>query len=88
MGRWVASVEQGNYGHLAAKPTWLYAFGVGDLPLLRTQRAVATMVVATSSRKQKDRNRGCTRPNMPKRLRSSTPLDFREMLLGIARSIR
>lgn len=33
-GGWVCHVEQGRYGHLAKKATWLYAFGVRELPSL------------------------------------------------------
>lgn len=33
-GGWTCCVEQGRYGHYAAKPTLLYAFGVDPLPEL------------------------------------------------------
>lgn len=33
-GGWVCHVEQGRYGHPARKATWLYAYGVTDLPEL------------------------------------------------------
>jgi hypothetical protein len=33
-GGWVCHVEQGRYGHPAKKATWLYAYGVRDLPIL------------------------------------------------------
>lgn len=35
LGGWTCQVWQGHYGHKAAKATWLYAFGVRDLPSLR-----------------------------------------------------
>lgn len=34
-GGWTCCVEQGAYGHRARKATWLYAFGLPDLPSLR-----------------------------------------------------
>jgi len=77
-GGWSTHVEQGWYGHLAQKPTWLYAFGVSRLPPLRTGTSPATHVV----RKWKN-----GRPELPKRLRAVTPLEFRDVLLGIARSV-
>ena len=33
-GGWTCCVEQGHYGHMSRKPTWLYAVGC-DLPELR-----------------------------------------------------
>lgn len=33
-GGWVCHVEQWHYGHAAKKATWLYAFGVSELPSL------------------------------------------------------
>jgi hypothetical protein len=34
-GGWTCCVEQGQYGHKARKPTWLYAHGIKDLPSLK-----------------------------------------------------
>jgi hypothetical protein len=34
VGGWTCCVEQGHYGHMARKATWLYANGI-DLPSLR-----------------------------------------------------
>ncbi|HSR79076.1 MAG TPA: hypothetical protein VLN57_21060 [Xanthobacteraceae bacterium] len=78
-GGFVASVDQGAYGHLAPKATWLYAFGVAVTPL-RTSRPKARMVVTTSRRQ-----RGHM-PEMPKSQRSRTPLEFRDVLLDMARA--
>jgi hypothetical protein len=41
LGGWTCYVEQGNYGHRARKPTWLYAHGV-DLPSLKWGASAAT----------------------------------------------
>jgi hypothetical protein len=37
-GGWACCVEQGFYGHLSRKPTWLYAVGC-DLPELQWGKA-------------------------------------------------
>jgi hypothetical protein len=80
-GGWCCQVEQGWYGHLAPKATWLYAVGVERLPDLCWGPSPAMMVV-TKSRGRRDK------PEMPKSLRSATPPAFRDLLLNIARSAR
>lgn len=77
-GGWVCHLEQGHYGHLAPKATWLYACGVDSPPDLVWGPSAAEMVVTTSRR-----SRGVKR-EMPKRLRSTTPPPFRDLLLSIA----
>lgn len=72
-GGWSAHVEQGRYGHLAKKATWLYACGVEELPNLVWGGAP-------------DRPSGDNRPRLSKRAASATPLAFRDALLEIARS--
>ncbi len=75
-GGWACHVEQGHYGHLARKGTWLYAFGV-PLPALKFGPSPSGMVVR--------RWRGANKPEMPKRLRHITPLPFRDLLLSMVR---
>ncbi|WP_211107094.1 hypothetical protein [Azospirillum thermophilum] len=89
-GGWTCYVEQGHYGHVANKPTWLYARGV-DLPdLIWTKgeqrlhpRAVELHGYAKARRigmvamiGGKDKAK----------IRAATPQPFRDVLLGIART--
>jgi len=74
-GGWVCWVEQGHYGHPAAKPTWLYVAGVDSPPDLRWGPcADATCTVCELSGKGGRRSR--------------TPGEFRGVLLSIARQAR
>lgn len=67
---WVARVEQGHYGHRAEKPTILYAVRC-NLPVFVDGPAVhATLSVERMGRAE--------------RLR--TPIPFRDLLIGMARS--
>jgi hypothetical protein len=81
-GGWVCQVEQGWYGHMARKPTWLYACGVSFLPSMRWGVSDAPFVVGKTQGRGRDRV-----PEMPKSLRSVTPILFRDLLLSIARSV-
>lgn len=85
-GGWSAHVEQGRYGHVAKKATWLYAFGV-DLPALRwgsdpdnESRAVVSWCGNRTSAFNK-------RPRVGKSA-AATPPEFRALLLACARSRR
>lgn len=87
-GGWTCHVEQGRYGHVAKKATWLYAV-VDDpsvLPVLRwgsdpEQRSKALVSWCRNHVKS-----GEVRPRVGKRTASATPPEFRDLLLGIARS--
>lgn len=86
-GGWVCSVEQGHYGHTTSKPTWLYAYGVGDPPSLTWSpgsRDGQGSWLGLSS----DGLRKTKRNNIPKHLRSATPEAFKQVLLSIARAAR
>lgn len=72
-GGWSCAVEQGNYGHVAAKPTWLYAVGV-ELPSLKWGRSGKGPLEGSLWDRGGDR--------------SKTPLPFRDLLLSIARTAR
>ena len=83
-------VEQGFYGHASRKPTWLYAAGV-ELPELRwgrgEQRIPQWMVERYGY--EKARRIGVVAMVGGKdktRIRNATPPEFRDVLLGIARS--
>ncbi len=84
LGGWTCYVEQGRYGHVAKKATWLYAHGV-DLSSLRWGRqndATAGLVSWCGNRVHSDE----VRPRVGKRAASATPPPFRDLLLSIARS--
>lgn len=78
-GGWVCYIEQGRYGHVARKGTWLYAFGVSvsSLPIDRPpDRSTA---------------RGAWNKNGNRVNRSvsiGTPIEFRNLLCGIAYDAR
>jgi hypothetical protein len=82
-GGWSCCVEQGSYGHPAPKRTWLYAYGVRDLPSLRWGPSGATGVCVSSVRARARRDGG----RIPARMNLATPPAFRDVLIGIARSV-
>jgi len=90
LGGWTCCVEQGAYGHRARKATWLYAVGV-DLPTL-TWRAAGDFVrldagFHCAEERRVARVAGWTEPpRLTDRERKATPLAFRDLLLGMARS--
>lgn len=81
-GGWTCRVDQGQYGHRAAKPTWLYAVGIEppSLDWSRTERWPDVM-------RYGDRAKAVRRGEvelMSKRERAATPTPFRDLLLSIA----
>ena len=83
-GGFVAHVEQGHYGHPARKATWLYAFGVRDLPALQWGKSEGKALVSWMNNHGTQRD---TRPRVGKKAASTTPPTFRDVLLAIARSV-
>jgi len=87
-GGWTCAVEQGHYGHLARKPTWLYAVSVTPLPSLHWGRSVSGLLMAQPS---KARMAASSRVGdvafLSHRQRALTPLPFRDLLLDMARSV-
>lgn len=84
-GGWACHVEQGRYGHAAKKATWLYAYGC-ELPSLRwgsvpdgESRALVSWCGNRTSRFDK-------RPRVGKDAASKTPIEFRDLLIAMARS--
>lgn len=100
-GGWSCHVEQGRFGHPAKKATWLYAYGAPHLPTLDWGRAADNGSGALVSwcgnhtkREYMPINHGETRPGrkhirqrVGKRAASATPVQFRDILLDIARSV-
>lgn len=92
-GGWTCCVEQGHYGHLSRKATWLYAYGV-ELPELRWGKAPAGLRVAgagfhTKEERDVARLSGThRRQQLPTKLRNATPPEFRDLLVNIALTAR
>ena len=88
-GGWTCCVEQGWYGHKARKATWLYAHGV-ELPSLRWGRAPGDFVRpddgfhTAEERRRAIKTGACQR--LSRRQRAATPIEFRDLLIGIART--
>jgi hypothetical protein len=82
-GGWTCQVDQGRYGHVARKSTWLYAVGV-DMPSLDWRPVVGEGAVSWCG--NKTRSGGEERPRVGARAGSATPPAFREILLTMARS--
>ena len=86
LGGWTCYVEQGRYGHLAKKATWLYAFGVAELPSLQwghdpDQRSKALVSWCGNHVASGER-----RPRVGKAAAAATPIPFRDLLLSMARA--
>lgn len=90
-GGWTCHVDQGHFGHLAKKPTWLLAFGV-DPPSLPWGKSKASMRIDAGFHSTAERRIAAAAGLLPKLLtktaRIATPLPFRDLLLSIARSAR
>jgi hypothetical protein len=84
-GGWTCYVEQGRYGHPAKKATWLYAYGV-DLPSLRWGCIPDTESKALVSWCGNRVRSGESRPRVGKDAASRTPIEFRDVLIAMARS--
>jgi len=90
-GGWTCCVEQGRYGHYARKPTLLYAVGC-DLPELAWGRSpmnldptvVERMGLKRAKRLGEVGARGGGTDSTP---RIHTPEPFRDLLIGMARSV-
>lgn len=91
IGGWTCCVEQGRYGHYARKPTLLYAFGT-SLPELRwgtgdariPEWAIEKYGLAYCKRAGELAFKGGGKNSGP---RIGTPEEFRDLLIGMARSV-
>jgi hypothetical protein len=92
---WTCRVEQGQYGHYAPKPTWLYAVDC-DLPDLRwgvnkvpddafPAKVVARRGIEYCRRAGLMAFRGGGKNSTP---RIATPPEFRNLLVAMARSVK
>jgi hypothetical protein len=85
-GGWSCYVEQWRYGHAAKKATWLYACGIGEPPDLKwgaVRDQECTALVSWCGNHVKS---GEKRPRVGKAAAARTPIEFRDLLLSIARS--
>ena len=90
-GGWTCYVEQGHYGHMSRKPTWLYAARC-DLPDLNWSRGNQRLHPVALERYgyEKARRIGMTAMVGGKRkteIRNATPIEFRDILIAIARTV-
>lgn len=74
---WTCEVWQSAYGHAARKRTWLWYAGDVPPPPLNWQRAPGSHQVGWFDR---------IKPTLSKTAAKATPLEFRDLLLSIARS--
>lgn len=91
-GGWTCYVEQGHYGHIARKGTWLYARGV-DLPELRWGRGEQRLHPVAVERYGYAKARRIGMMAMvggkdKTRIRNATPPEFRDVLIAMARTAR
>lgn len=88
-GGWTCCIEQGSYGHLARKATWLYANNT-DLPSLKWGRASGEFLKMDGGfHSAEERHRAVKTgicQQLSKRQRVATPVQFRDVLLSIART--
>lgn len=89
-GGWTCHVEQGHYGHMSRKGTWLYARGV-ELPSLRWgagEQRIHPVALAKHGY-AKARRIGMMAMIGGKyktRIRNTTPAEFRDVLIAMAQS--
>ncbi len=89
-GGWTCYVEQGHYGHMSRKPTWLYACKT-TLPELNWSRGEQRLHPVALERYgyKKARRIGMTAMVGGKRkteIRNATPIAFRDLLISIAQT--
>lgn len=90
LGGWTCCVEQGFYGHLARKATWLYAFGT-DRPELRWGKGEQRIhpVALAKHGYAKARRIGMMAMVGGKNktlIREASPPEFRDVLIAVART--
>lgn len=90
-GGWTCCVEQGHYGHVARKATWLYAIDVDLPPLIWGPSAGRRLDEGFHSREERQRARAAgvkPRKRLSTKENLATPIPFRDLLLSIARTAR
>jgi hypothetical protein len=87
MGGWTCCVDQGHYGHPAQKATWLLAYGV-DLPSLPWGKSSPEIPADRSDRWKARAAKDGVCVLLSRKQRRATPPEFRDLLLGMARSLK
>ena len=87
VGGWTCYVEQSRYGHPAKKATWIYAHGVEllDLKWGHVHDSKVSVPVSWCGNHIKS---GDVRRRLSSKEASSTPPEFRDLLLSMARTAR
>ena len=91
-GGWTCQVEQGHYGHMSRKATWLYAVGV-DFPELDWSNGEQRLHPKALEKYGYEKARRIGMMAMiggkdKTRIRNATPEPFRDVLLAMAASAR
>lgn len=89
---WTCYVEQGHYGHMSRKPTWLYCYRT-DRPELNWSKGEQRLHPVALERYgyEKARRIGMTAMVGGKdktKIRNATPPEFRDLLISMARSVK
>ncbi len=88
---WSCCVYQGHYGHFAGKPTWLYACQT-DRPELKWGKTEQRLHPKALEKYGYEKARRIGMMAMvggkdKTKIRNATPVEFRDVLLGLARSV-
>lgn len=91
-GGWTCCVHQGRYGHMAGKPTWLYANGI-DLPELNwgaCEQRLHPVALAKHGYKKAGRigMMAMVGGKDKTKIRDATPVEFRDLLLSMVTKAR
>ena len=84
---WTCHVEQGHYGHLARKATWLYAVGTARPELKWGQGPTARAYASGPARDGRGARRTGQVQRLSRKQRIASPPEFKELLLSLARSV-
>jgi hypothetical protein len=91
-GSWTCYVEQGFYGHMSRKPTWLYAYGFNPPPLRWGRGPQRLHPVALEKHGyEKARRIGMMAMVGGKdktKIRNATPADFRDLLISMVKPLK
>lgn len=81
---WVCEVWQSAYGHKARKRTWLFYSGIDKPKELNWERKEGTHQIGFHDQRGKERNK----PTISGKAASATPIEFRDILIQIAKDAR
>ena len=87
-GERVCEVAQSAYGHKCRKLTWLLYVGDAPPPILDWRQPEGTHITVTNRMRGDGSLWVSDKPAIKKSERSSTPIEFRDLLISIARNAR